>query len=50
MVKSTGCYPRVKVDTAGSGVVSHAGAVLLIETIRTLGLDRVLSSALTPWR
>ncbi len=38
------------VDTAGSGVVSHAGAVLLIETIRTLGLDRVLSCALARWR
>ena len=50
MGKSTGCYPRVTVDTAGSGVVSHAGAVLLIETIRTLGLDRALSAALAPWR
>ena len=50
MSESTGCYPRVTVDTAGSGVVSHAGAVLLIETIRTLGLDRVLSSALARWR
>ena len=50
MVKSTGFYPRVRVDTAGSGVVSHAGAVVLVETIRALGLDRVLSAVLAPWR
>ena len=48
MGKSTGFYPRVRVDTAGTGVVSHAGAVLLIETIRTLGLDRALSAV--AWR
>jgi hypothetical protein len=48
--KSTGLYPRVKVDTAGSGVVSHAGSVLLVEAIRTLGLDRALSAALAPWQ
>jgi Transposase DDE domain group 1 len=50
VVKSTGFYPRVRFDTVGSGVVSHAGAVVLIETIRALGLDRVLSAALAPWR
>jgi hypothetical protein len=38
------------VDTAGSNVVSQAGAVLLTETARTVGLDQVLSSALAPWR
>ncbi len=50
MGESTGFYPRVKVDAAGTGVVSHAGAVLLVETIRALGLDRALSAALAPWR
>ena len=50
MGESTGFYPRVRVDTAGTGVVSHAGSVLLIETIRTLGLDRALSASLAPWR
>ena len=30
--------------------MSHAGAVLLIETIRTVGLDRALSAGLVPWR
>ena len=50
MGESTGFYPRVKVDVAGTGVVSHAGAVLLIEAIRAVGLDRALSAALAPWR
>ena len=48
--ESTGFYPRVKVDAAGAGVVSHAGAVLLIDAIRAVGLDRALSAALAPWR
>jgi hypothetical protein len=37
-------------DTAGNGVVSHAGAVLLTDTARKLGLDRELSVAFVPWR
>jgi hypothetical protein len=43
-------YPRVHADTAGSGVVSHAGAVLLLDTVRAAGLDHGLSAALGPWR
>jgi hypothetical protein len=31
-------------------VVSHAGAVLLVDTIGAAGLDRALSAALEPWR
>lgn len=50
MRESTGLYPRVHADTAGSGVVSHAGAVLLLDTVRAAGLDRGLSVALRPWR
>jgi hypothetical protein len=48
--KSTGLYPRVRVDAAGSGVVSQAGALLLVDTIAAAGLDRSLSAALEPWR
>jgi len=48
--ESTGLYPRVRTDAAGSGVVSQAGAVLLLDTIRAAGLDRALSAALEPWR
>jgi hypothetical protein len=31
-------------------VVSQAGAVLLMETVRKTGLDQVISAALAPWR
>jgi hypothetical protein len=31
-------------------VVSQAGAVLLLETVRKTGLDQAISAALTPWR
>jgi hypothetical protein len=50
VMKATGSYPRVQVDTAGPGVVSHAGAALLIETVRASGLDRALSAGLARWR
>jgi hypothetical protein len=48
--KSTGLYPKVSVDSAGTGIVSNAGAVLLLDTIRAARLDRALSTALEPWR
>jgi hypothetical protein len=48
--KVSGFYPRVSVDTSGAGVVSLAGSVALTETVRAVGLDRVLSTALAPWR
>lgn len=31
-------------------MVSQAGAVVLVETVRKTGLDRALSTALAPWR
>jgi hypothetical protein len=46
----TGLYPRLHVDTAGSAAVGQAGGVLLVETIRTAGLDRAMSTAVRPWR
>ncbi len=49
MNKRNGFYPAVRVDTSGSGVVSHAGAVTLVETVRVTGLDRALSGSLAPW-
>ena len=49
MKNSTGCYPRVEVDTTGADVVSHAGAVLLVRGAQSVGLDGALSSALGPW-
>jgi hypothetical protein len=49
-VKSNGLYPRVRTDTAGTAIVSQAGAVGLVETVRVSGLDVALSRALEPWR
>lgn len=43
-------YPRVRVRGDGRQVVSQAGAVLLVETIRKTGLDQAISTALAPWR
>ncbi len=43
-------YPSLKVDSGGSGVVSQVGAVALLRTASAVGLDRVLSAALSPWR
>ncbi|MEU4770310.1 IS1380 family transposase [Actinosynnema sp. NPDC023794] len=50
MSKPTRSYPSLTVDTAGTGVVSQAGATLLVETVRKTGLDRALSTALGRWR
>ncbi|MFC8278435.1 IS1380 family transposase [Streptomyces sp. NPDC057271] len=50
MKKRIGSYPRVRVEGGGQGVVSQAGAVLLVETARKAGLDQAISTALTPWR
>ncbi|MCK9921373.1 IS1380 family transposase [Frankia sp. AgPm24] len=49
-MKLTGVYPSVFVDTAGRGVVSSAGGLLLTETVRVSGLATGLSEALAPWR
>jgi hypothetical protein len=48
--KRIGPYPCVRVEGAGRGVVSQAGAVLLVETVRKSGLDAAISTALVPWR
>ncbi|MFD9514475.1 transposase, partial [Streptomyces mirabilis] len=50
MKKTTGSYPRVRVEGGGRGVVSQAGSVLLAETVRKTGLDSAISTALAPWR
>ena len=48
--KAIGFYPCPDLDASGQQVVSHAGAVLLTQTIATVGLDHALSAALTRWR
>ena len=50
MKKTTGFYPRVRVDTSASGAVGQAGGVLLTETVTSTGLGCELSVALAPWR
>ncbi|MEU9625134.1 IS1380 family transposase [Streptomyces sp. NPDC048155] len=50
MKKPTGSYPHVRVQGDGRAVVSQAGSVLLVETIRKTGLDQAISAALAPWR
>ncbi len=50
MSKRIGSYPLVRVQGNGGGVVSHAGGVLLVETLRKTGLDTAISAALAPWR
>jgi len=48
--KSTGFYPRLRVDTSAVSAVGQAGGVLLTETVRSSGLDAGLSAALARWR
>ncbi|CAG6391172.1 IS1380 family transposase [Streptomyces cocklensis] len=50
MKKRIGSYPLVRSEGGGRAVVSQAGAVLLVETVRKSGLDQVISDALAPWR
>ncbi|WP_028281287.1 hypothetical protein [Arthrobacter sp. H5] len=50
MSQSTGFYPSVRVDSAGDGVVSQAGGLILAETVRVSGIGAGLSAGLEAWR
>ncbi|MGW3115524.1 IS1380 family transposase [Streptomyces sp. NPDC001091] len=50
MKKPIGPYPRVRVRGDGRAVVSQAGSVLLVETVRKTALDQAISAALAQWR
>ncbi|MEU7088412.1 IS1380 family transposase [Streptomyces achromogenes] len=50
MREPTASYPCVRAQGDGRQVVSQAGSVLLVETVRKSGLDRAISAALSPWR
>lgn len=50
MSNHTGPYPSLTLDTAGTGIVSHAGAALLLDTIAATGLHQALSTTLSRWR
>ncbi|MFC8593871.1 IS1380 family transposase [Streptomyces atroolivaceus] len=49
MKKRIGSYPCVRIEGGGRAVVSQAGGVLLVETVRKAGLDAAISAALAPW-
>ncbi|MER6559818.1 IS1380 family transposase [Streptomyces sp. NPDC001027] len=50
MKHSIGSYLCVRVQDDGRQVVSQAGSVRLVETVRKTGLDQAISQALAPWR
>ncbi|MFF2515225.1 hypothetical protein [Streptomyces sp. NPDC058086] len=41
-MKRTDLYPYVRVQDDGRGVVTRAGGVLLVETVRKTGLDHAI--------
>jgi hypothetical protein len=40
--KTTGSHPSPNLDTTGAGIVSHAGATLLVDTIHAMRCDRAV--------
>ncbi|MFI6882409.1 IS1380 family transposase [Streptosporangium canum] len=50
MVNSTASHCKVTVSADGRGLLSQAGAVLLLQTLRVTGLDKALSAQLERWR
>ena len=49
-MKDKGLRPWLSVILGGASLVSHAGAMLLVETGRRSGLAKELSSRLGRWR
>jgi hypothetical protein len=49
-MQNTGRRPKIVVSDDGTGIVSHAGALLLTETVRVTGLQAGLSAGLSRWR
>ena len=49
-MQNTARRPKITVSYDASGIVSHAGALLLIETARITGLQAGLSGGLGRWR
>ena len=46
----TACHQKIMVSADGTGVISQAGGLLLIQALRVTGLDRGLDAALEQWR
>src|SRR5215467_6964564 len=49
-VNNTARCPKITVSADGQGIVSQAGGVLLVQTLRLTGLGQGLSAALGRWR
>jgi hypothetical protein len=49
-VNSTASRRKITVSADGRGLVSHGGALLLMQTLRITGLDKNLSQQLERWR
>jgi hypothetical protein len=49
-VKTTGRRAKIAVSADGSGIVSQAGGLLLVEAARLTGLGQGLSAGLARWR
>ncbi|MEZ7127744.1 IS1380 family transposase [Nonomuraea sp. AD125B] len=49
-MKTIASQRKIEASADGSGLVSHAGALLLLHTLRVTGLDRALSTQLQRWR
>ncbi|MBD8057328.1 IS1380 family transposase [Rhodococcus ruber] len=50
MSKSTSPYPHLSASATGTGLVSHAGAILLLRTAEKTGLATALTTELAPYR
>ena len=49
-MKTIASRPKIVMSSDGSGLISHSGALLLLETLRVTGLDQALSQQLRRWR
>ncbi|GAA3445744.1 IS1380 family transposase [Planomonospora venezuelensis] len=49
-MKTTAPHRKITASADGSGLISHAGGLLLLQTLRVTGLDQALSQHLQRWR
>jgi hypothetical protein len=49
-VKNTASRPKITVSADGRGLVSQAGMLVLVETVRATGMGRGLTAGLARWR
>lgn len=49
-MKTIASRPKIVMSADGSGLISQAGALLLLETLRVTGLDQTLPEQLQQWR